>query len=67
MAKLGLIGFIVYLVFGLYQLNFALNFIDLPTFSTIVNNWILFVGGILIIIGGINYLRVGYRRYHSRI
>lgn len=66
MARLGLLGFIIYLIFGIYQLNFALNFVSLPTFSTTVNNWIIFIGGILIIIGGINYLRVGNRRYPTR-
>ena len=57
MGKGGLIGFLVYLIFGLYFINSAFNFIILPEFVSSVDKWILLIGGILIVVGGINYLR----------
>ena len=57
MGKGGLIGFLVYLILGLYFINSAFNFITLPEFVSNVDKWIMFFGGILIIVGGINYLR----------
>jgi formate hydrogenlyase subunit 3/multisubunit Na+/H+ antiporter MnhD subunit len=55
--------FVIYLLFGIYFLNFPFQFISIPeNISSIVNPWIIFVGGILIIFGAINYIRVG-RRY----
>ena len=59
MANVKLIGFLVYLIFGLYFVNSALGFIALPVFLDSIDKWILLVGGILIIIGGINSLRAG--------
>ena len=59
MANVKLIGFLVYLVFGLYFINSALEFITLPGFLDSIDKWILLVGGILILVGGINYLRAG--------
>ena len=59
---------IVYLIFGLYFINYALNYFLIPeaikaTLDT-YNKWIIFVGGILIIIGAINHFRLS--RYTSR-
>ncbi len=53
----GLFFFILYLVLGAYFLNFGLNFIKLPEVATNINRWIIFAGGVLLIFGGINYLR----------
>mgnify|MGYP001594164615 CR=1 FL=1 len=49
--------FVIYLALGIYQLNFAFNFVTLPSFDSSINNWIIAVAGILLIIGGLNYLR----------
>lgn len=47
--------FFVYLVFGIYFINIPFNLIPmLPNFG----EWVIFVGGVLIIFGGIKYLRV---------
>jgi hypothetical protein len=62
MANVKLIGFLVYLIFGLYFINSALEFIALPDFLDSVNKWIILVGGILIVIGGINSLRAGKKK-----
>ena len=50
-------GFIVYLIFGLYFINFGIDFIKLPEVMDKINNWIFIVGGVLIILGGINFFR----------
>ncbi len=59
MGKGALIGLVVYFIFGLYLINSAFDFISLPTFILNLDKWIVFIGGILIIVGGINYLRAG--------
>ncbi|MCK5624494.1 hypothetical protein KAI04_01500 [Candidatus Pacearchaeota archaeon] len=58
MKKGAFIGFLVYLVFGLYFLNLSLGFIIFPEFITQLDKWIILVGAILIILGAINYFRV---------
>ena len=58
MKKGAFIGFLVYLVFGLYFLNLSLGFIVLPEILTKIDKWIILIGAVLIIIGAINYLRV---------
>ena len=59
MGKGAIIGFIVYVVFGLYFINSTFNFISLPEFILNIDKWIVLVGGVLIVAGGINYLRAG--------
>jgi len=59
MGKSGVLGFIVYLLFGLYLINSSFNFISIPNFIQSVDKWIIFIAGVLIITGGINYLRKG--------
>ena len=58
MKKGAFIGFLVYLIFGLYFLNYSLGFIVLPEFLSKIDKWIILIGAILIIIGAINYLRL---------
>ena len=59
MSKVGVVGFVVYLIIGLYLLNVPFDLIPMPGFIQGINEWIVFVGGVLVIIGGINYLRTG--------
>ena len=54
--------FILYLLLGFYFINFPLQFFKIPTEINAVNNWIIFIGGILLILGAINFMRVGSRR-----
>jgi len=58
MKKGAFMGFLVYLVFGLYFLNYSLGFVVLPEFMSKIDKWIILIGGILIIVGAINYLRL---------
>jgi len=56
--------FILYLIFGAYFINYAFNFIPIPPAVASFDKWIIFAGGILIVIGAINYLRLNkYRNY----
>jgi len=48
---------VIYIVFGLYFINFGLDFVSMPSIIQDVNKWITLVGGILIIVGGFNYYR----------
>ena len=43
--------FLIYLILGIYLINIQFNLIPIPT-----NNWIILIGGILLIVGGIKYL-----------
>lgn len=45
--------FFVYLIVALYFLNAPFGIVPLPD----VNEWFIFIGGILLIFGGIKYLR----------
>jgi len=55
-------GFIIYLLFGIYFLNSALFFVVIPELNSELNKWIIFFGGVLIILGAINYIRISRRR-----
>jgi len=55
--------FVIYLIFGVYFINYAFNFVPIPAFITSINKWIILVGGVLIIIGAINLLRLNRYRY----
>ncbi len=53
-----LVWFIVYLILGLYFINSALIYYEIPEKILTFDKWIRLVGGALIILGGINSLRV---------
>lgn len=53
MRNMGMIWFLVNLLFGLYLLNFGLKFIVLSFISDSINNWIIILGGGLIILHGV--------------
>lgn len=55
--KFGLIVFLVYLFVALYFINYPFNFLKIPEFVSNFETWIIFFGGLLIILGGINFLR----------
>jgi len=65
MKKLEVVIFLLYLVLGLYFLNFPINYVAIPEYVSVYNNWIIFVGGIFIIFGGINLLRLSSKKKHS--
>ena len=55
--------FIVYLIFGVYFVNQPFQFFTLPESILGIEEWIVFVGGILILFGAINYFRINRRVY----
>ena len=59
MTKEKIIGMIVYFIFGLYFINHTFTFVEFPEFILKIDKWLILIGGILIIMGGINYVRTG--------
>jgi len=59
MIKVGVILFLVSLVVGVYFINSSFGFVVLPDFILDLNKWIILVGGVLILFGGIKYLGAG--------
>ncbi len=53
--------FVVYLVFGLYFINLFGNFVGLGDFFTDIEKWINLFGGILLILGGLFFLKANKR------
>ena len=49
--------FILYLIFAIYFVNYPIHFLNIPEFFSVAEPWIIFFGGILILLGGIEYLR----------
>ena len=56
MGKIGVAIFIIYLIVGLYLLNAPFDFVTIPKFIKGIESWVLFVGGVLVIIGGLKFL-----------
>lgn len=52
--------FILFLVFAAYFLNAPFVFFKTPDFLVKANNWIIFGGGVLLVIGAFNSLRRYY-------
>ena len=53
------IAFVIYLIFGLYFINYPFGIVKLPEALSNFDPWIIFIGGILILFGGVNYFRAG--------
>lgn len=53
-----LIFFLVNLIFGIYLVNTGFVFFQIPEIVSRFDNLIISIAGILIIVGGINYLRI---------
>lgn len=54
---------LLYLLFGIYFLNKPFNFIQIPEAVLGFEQWIIFAGGVLLIIGAINYFRLSRRTF----
>jgi hypothetical protein len=61
--RLGTGAFIVYLIFGLYFLNLGFNLVTIPI-SASITSVIAIISGILLIIGGIKFMRRNMYNYH---
>ena len=54
----------IYLFFGVYLLNLFFQFIPFPAEvigadSNLINSWVFFISGIILVIAGFNHLRLG--------
>ena len=49
---------LVYVVLGVYFINSPFNFIKIPEYISKFDVWIIFVGGLLMLFGAINYFKV---------
>ncbi|MBW6442732.1 hypothetical protein K0A97_03050 [Patescibacteria group bacterium] len=47
----------LYLIFAAYFLNYPFRFMEVPEFFLSIDQWIIFFGGILLILGAYNHLR----------
>ncbi len=59
--RMNVVVLILYLILGVYFINFPFNFIQIPKYISDVNNWIVFVGGLLMLFGAINYFQAKRR------
>ena len=59
--KIGIL--ILHLIFGFYLINFFLDFIVMPEAINQINDILLAFSGILVVLGGINFLRTGKKSY----
>ena len=63
MNKLKFFIFLIYLLVGIYFINASAGFYPIPDYLLQFETFIVLIGGILIVIGGINSLRLhGARR-----
>ncbi len=53
-----ILAFLLYLIFGLYLVNYHLAFIEIPKSLSVAEGWIIFAGGVLLLIGAVNVLRI---------
>lgn len=60
---LKILFFVIYLIFGLYFVNSTFSFVQIPEGIASFNNWIDLIGGILILVGGVNLLRASRRTF----
>ena len=62
MGRGSTIMFLLHVIFGLYFINFAFAFITLPEIVSASDKWVFLIGGILIFLGGFNFLRLKGRK-----
>ena len=57
MAKvMGILMFVVYVIVGLYLLAVPFDAFSLPESISFLDQWIFFIGGFLVLFGGVKYL-----------
>lgn len=55
---------LLYVLVGIYFLNYPLAFVEIPDAIAKFDPWIIFAGGILVLFGGINYFKTSrYKAY----
>lgn len=49
---------LVYLLTAAYFMNIPFQYFEIPEIITNFNDWIIFLGGLLLLFGAVNYLRL---------
>jgi Mg2+ and Co2+ transporter CorA len=52
---------LIYLLVGLYFVNYPFGLVSIPEQVSSYDQWIIFAGGILIMLGALNYFRIKRR------
>lgn len=55
--SMNIILLLVYVILGVYFLNFPFKLIEIPEYIVKFDAWIIFVGGLLMLFGAINYFK----------
>lgn len=53
----------LYIIFALYFLNYPFQIIKIPEGFSTIESWIIFIGGILLVVGGFSYFKKGRMYY----
>ena len=53
----GVLWAAIYIIFGIYFINQSFSFLTIPEALSTFDSWFSLIGGILILIGGINHYR----------
>lgn len=60
------IFFVIYLLVGGYFINMGISYMTIPKIVTSYDKWIMLIGGILIVLGGVSHLRLGFHKRKAR-
>ena len=55
--KMNAFIFVIYLILGVYFINFPFQFYPIPEAVSKFDSWIIFAGGIFMLFGAINYFQ----------
>jgi len=64
---------LLHLIFGVYLINYSLDIISMPGFIRSLDKLIILVSGVMVLFGGINYIRYSktkgkfYNKKHKKI
>ena len=61
--RLGALFMFLYIIFALYFINYPFGIIKIPETFSSIEPWIIFIGGILLIVGGFSYFKKGRTYY----
>jgi len=53
----GALFMFLYIIFALYFINYPLGIIKIPETFSSIEPWVIFIGGVLLVIGGFSFFR----------
>jgi predicted membrane channel-forming protein YqfA (hemolysin III family) len=54
---------LLYLVLAVYFLNYPFQIMKIPQYISVADQWIIFIGGIFLVIGAVSFFRASRRFY----